>query len=66
VDGVLVAGCMAALQAEHFLQLNGSSFEDENGSAATGSAEAPLTNGNLPGLSLNDGHAADKKLVAAL
>lgn len=48
---------MAALQAEHFLQLNGSSFPVENGDAAAVTAEAPAakvaaadapaSNGNL-------------------
>ena len=32
---------MAALQAEHFLQLHGSSFPSENGDAAADTAEAP-------------------------
>ncbi len=55
---------MAALQAEHFLQLNGSSFEDENGNAAPATADASVTNGDVP--ALDNGHAADNKLVAAL
>ncbi|CAL8461888.1 g1419 [Coccomyxa elongata] len=37
-------GCMAALQAEHFLQLHGSSFPSENGDAVADTAETPAAN----------------------
>jgi len=56
-----LAGCMAALQAEHFLQLHGSSFESANGDAAS---DAPTANGNVT--ALENSHLAEKQPVAAL
>ena len=55
----LGAGCMAALQAEHFLQLHGSSLEESNGALAHADSGAPAANGDAA-------HVADSELQAAV
>ncbi len=69
-----VTGCMAALQAEHFLQLHGSSFPSENGNAVADTAKAPAANvATANALTSNGGlteqesaHAAVREPVAVL